>query len=1248
MNKNQALECSRRICQALIMTILLFGGLFCFHNLSVQAAETDAPEIEELSVNENGKEGLEQLVSVEICIGNYNDKYSYEYRVVGSDTWKELKVYGVLQTYIEKLRYGDRVEVRAKAGDTYTRSGYFKVLTDEVLNGNFEVTGRGTSLKVGEDIYGWRTTNSEGKIDISSNASAYGLKGARRGKNFAVLDASKDGALYQEIKVKPGQELRWTLSNTACGGTGRMMVIVGPALSASESYSDKNASGLNFFEDLRKQIGNRTGNTTKSEKGKKYEIVTRDGEKGSWTDRSYIDYEVPEGEYELVFAVLPVESESQEEVSVSAIDDIEFGKGAELKIGYFVGVNGNITIAFDKVSEDKEGTVYAVLDKDGKIVHNWTGAEERDEEDRVEWLDLSLDRAPYTILKSLDKKNSPNRTIHKQVAVVNVTRYMGEHVEWSSYKDFAYGKEYKEVKDLTNCRYGSSLEYLKPANGYSWNGKTPKVVDENGNIQKVEVVDKEQEIYSIMYRVPDTSGSMRIAEEPTLNMKVNGIKENGSFKGTTSFSIEGVTYQDEVTVEVNGTKLEKRGDNKYTLRPSANAYTVKVTDEYGNTLEIKNVKVDWLGEIEVPKIESKTYNGEDQAGDIESGQIDGINYWVTGDGKAIDAGTYHATLTLDNPEYRWKETENVKISEDGVEAEVPFIIKKAVPELTLPKGQSLLENGKAQELIVPGKSDDGTFMYRLSCKDWSGEWQWEGDWSEKIPKAPKMYWDPVCRIYYKFVGDKNHEDIGESDENFVETSVRVFEVEWYKGCGNRYFSVRTSDLSKIKVLVNGKEVEGDEDDHYRGKCYTLVPNKGGYSIWISDGYGHEKDEFVMVDWYRVRPPVSASKVYTGSNLKSDLTDGVIEERAEGMGLAYAEYEVIKNDGGTDAGTYDVVLRLKDTVNYQWYVDADSDIKLNEDRTEATVPFTITKATPEITTIPAAKKLTCTGKSQELVTQGVTTGGTLEYSLDGEDWSTEIPKAVDVGEYTVYYRVNGGKNYEDIEADTVTVTIEKKKETKPQQDNPKKNTEQQDNTKKNTAQGDIYLNAGLKVTPVGKKLNIKWGKVPGAAGYDVYVQYCGKKYTANSLYEVKNGKTTKLVVKKINKKKLDLKKEYRIYVEAYRREKGKKVVLAKTITAHVVGRLHKKATNVKEIKLNKISYNMKKGTKQTIRAKAVLMNKKKKQLSNRHAREFRFASGNPKVASVSSSGIIKAVGKGSCTVYVYARNGYTKAIKVTVK
>ena len=53
-------------------------------------------------------------------------------------------------------------------------------------------------------------------------------------------------------------------------------------------------------------------------------------------------------------------------------------------------------------------------------------------------------------------------------------------------------------------------------------------------------------------------------------------------------------------------------------------------------------------------------------------------------------------------------------------------------------------------------------------------------------------------------------------------------------------------------------------------------------------------------------------------------------------------------------------------------------------------------------------------------------------------------------------------------------------------------------------------------------------------------------------------------------------------------------------------------------------------------------------TNAHATEFRYASTDKKVATVSSKGKIKAVRKGSCTIYVYARNGYAKKVKVKVK
>ena len=211
--------------------------------------------------------------------------------------------------------------------------------------------------------------------------------------------------------------------------------------------------------------------------------------------------------------------------------------------------------------------------------------------------------------------------------------------------------------------------------------------------------------------------------------------------------------------------------------------------------------------------------------------------------------------------------------------------------------------------------------------------------------------------------------------------------------------------------------------------------------------------------------------------------------------------------------------------------------------------------------------------------------------------------------------------------------------------PRELTEQE---KKEQKKREMALNAKLKVSQKGRKIKISWGKVPGADGYDVYVQYCSKDFDAGSITSVKNGKTTKLTLKKVNGKKLDLKKVFKVYVLAFKQEEGKNVTLAKTITAHVVGSKNTKYTNVKAVKVKKSSYNLRKGGTAVIKAGTVLVSRNKKKLSNEHAKEFRYASTNNKIATVSKKGKIKAVGKGSCSIYVYARNGYAKRIKVKVK
>ena len=81
-----------------------------------------------------------------------------------------------------------------------------------------------------------------------------------------------------------------------------------------------------------------------------------------------------------------------------------------------------------------------------------------------------------------------------------------------------------------------------------------------------------------------------------------------------------------------------------------------------------------------------------------------------------------------------------------------------------------------------------------------------------------------------------------------------------------------------------------------------------------------------------------------------------------------------------------------------------------------------KGKSAVVSAPTANNLTYTGSAQALVTAGTAVCGTMVYSLDGETYSDAIPTATNAGNYTVYYKVDGGTDYTGTTAQTVNVTI----------------------------------------------------------------------------------------------------------------------------------------------------------------------------------------------------------------------------------
>ena len=179
----------------------------------------------------------------------------------------------------------------------------------------------------------------------------------------------------------------------------------------------------------------------------------------------------------------------------------------------------------------------------------------------------------------------------------------------------------------------------------------------------------------------------------------------------------------------------------------------------------------------------------------------------------------------------------------------------------------------------------------------------------------------------------------------------------------------------------------------------------------------------------------------------------------------------------------------------------------------------------------------------------------------------------------------------------------------------------------------------KGNATGTRINLSWEKFRGATGYDVYWSYCTGKDEYNKL--ANNAKNFKYADNNLNNRR-----EYKYFTVAYKIVKGKKVYLGKTNVVHVA-MVNAAKTNAVSITVNKKAVALAKGKTFKIVKKVKLEDPKKKQLNHLLKNEL-YRTSNSKVATVSTAGVIKGVGKGTCYVYAFADNGVYAKIKVTVK
>ena len=409
----------------------------------------------------------------------------------------------------------------------------------------------------------------------------------------------------------------------------------------------------------------------------------------------------------------------------------------------------------------------------------------------------------------------------------------------------------------------------------------------------------------------------------------------------------------------------------------------------------------------------------------------------------------------------------------------------------------------------------------------------------------------------------------------------------------------------VTGLVSGEKLagalareKGNNAGTYKYTIGTLASKNKNYSVTLAK----DADAFTIVKAKLTIKAVAKKSIYGKADAKLTYK---VSGLVNGDTAAKAIKGELKRTGGKTAGTYKIVKGTLSAANY-------------------TISFTGAKYVIQKATWKAPsekfKTTQATGQNRKNgKISGFKKAKTYQYSADGgKTWKKVTKKAsinVKPGTYKIRYAAD--KNHKVGKAVTVKVTAKKA----------------------------VYL--GIKATQSGSKIKLNWNKISEADGYDVYIEYCGNKFTEPE-ETIEDNATTTLTLTKLDGTTISKTKPFHAYVVAYKMSGSKKVTVAKSITAHATGSKNTVYSNVKSLTLKKNPLTVKVGKTASIKASVTLVDTSKKHMGKDHGAKFRYISSDTSVVKVDKNGKVTGVGKGTCTVYVIAINGLMKKAKVTVQ
>lgn len=491
-----------------------------------------------------------------------------------------------------------------------------------------------------------------------------------------------------------------------------------------------------------------------------------------------------------------------------------------------------------------------------------------------------------------------------------------------------------------------------------------------------------------------------------------------------------------------------------------------------------------------------------------------VSYTYDGSAKEPQVTVVDGSTTIDAGEYEIRyenntdagntATVNIIDKPNGnytVSGSKTFVIEKAdIVFAPAPTAAVITYDGKPHELLVPGATSGGEVLYALNSAT--------SRYDAAIPQATEA---GDYTVYYKVVGDKNHNDFAvqsvpvaiqrkpltaitieltpdsfEYDgkvkmptvtvkftEGKIETVVPRTEYDWTcdnaaptnqgtytititDEAGGNYdltgVTANTATFSIGKTAQAPLVIEGKPTAAIYGDTFTLTTSGGSSSsavVWSVTGTAATVDaatgevEITGVGEVTVTAtnpgdqnylPVSdqwtftaAPKPVTASVVVDDKAyDGTTDATVNSASIATINGDTVAIGPASITAAFDtpgVGTGKTVTLDTSKVQVTGADAAKYTISYPDTVTADVTQANTTITTNPAKiDSLTYNGQPQALVTAGVSDVGFLVYSLDGTNFSPNVPTGTDAGTYTIYYKVDGTADYTGVAVNTTPVSV----------------------------------------------------------------------------------------------------------------------------------------------------------------------------------------------------------------------------------